>query len=98
LRETEAAPTAAALLTCCCGFACVQDTSYAQYDADKLLEVPGCRKHSVYKDSDGTLWYDPDSSGPAATFDCGACSSSSEGPKHCSTLSMPVKTAGVVRS
>lgn len=34
----------------------VQDTSYAHYDTDKLMAVPGCRKHSVYKDSDGTLW------------------------------------------
>lgn len=34
----------------------MQDATYAHLDADKLLEVPGCRKHSVYKDSDGTLW------------------------------------------
>lgn len=39
-----------------CLSASMQDTSYAQYDADKLMDVPGCRKHSVYKDSDGTLW------------------------------------------
>jgi hypothetical protein len=34
----------------------MQDATHAQYDADKLLAVPGVRKHSVYKDSDGTLW------------------------------------------
>jgi hypothetical protein len=34
----------------------MQDASHAECDADKLLAVPGVRKHSVYKDSDGTLW------------------------------------------
>lgn len=52
-----AAATALAVqlrLTCC--LLLVQDSTHAQYDADKLLAVPGVRKHSVYKDSDGTLW------------------------------------------
>lgn len=44
------------LLDRCCLCLAMQDTSYARLDADKLLDVPGCRKHSVYKDSDGTLW------------------------------------------
>jgi hypothetical protein len=34
----------------------IQDASYAQFDTDKLQAVQGVRKHSVYKDSDGTLW------------------------------------------
>jgi hypothetical protein len=33
-----------------------QDTSFADADVEKLQIVPGVLKHSVYKDTDGTLW------------------------------------------
>lgn len=48
-------PTAVCCL-CCAAFAPMQDASYAQQDVEKLMAVAGCRKHSVYRDSDGMLW------------------------------------------